>query len=619
MRDSIRLKDYYRENLLFSRRAYALIIAVVIFMILLMSRMIYLQIIQNDFYSTMSLNNRVRLVPIPPTRGLIYDRNGILLAENLPTFGIDLIVERTPDLEQTLEELADIIHIRPQDLEKFHRLRKRTKPFDPVPLRLRLSEEEVAKFASNRHLFPAAELTATLTRHYPFGALTAHVLGYVGRLDEYDLKKVDTKQYSGTRHIGKIGIERFYESHLHGSVGHQQIETNARGRIQRVLKRTPPEPGKNLHLALDINLQQKAMSLLKDQRGSLVAMEPFSGEVFTLVSMPTYDPNLFVNGIDQQSFDALNQSIDRPLFNRAIRGQYPPGSTIKPMLGLAALDNEIIARDYKVYDPGWYQLKNDDHKYRDWRRGGHGWVDYEKAIVESCDTYYYDISLRMGIDTIGRFLHEFGFGQPTQIDMGSEASGLLPSREWKYAFRNEPWFPGETLITGIGQGFFLATPLQLAYATSIVASQGHRTNPHLLRATSDHTSNNLDLVNHATKPPLSLKNPANWQLTTQAMVAVITHIRGTANSIADGLSYSLAGKTGTAQVFGIEQGERYEKDKVAVRLRDHALFVAFAPAEKPQIAVALIVENGGSGGQVAAPIIRDFLDFYFTEKSHADI
>lgn len=604
------LKDPLRERHLFNSRAIIAAVFSALLMAVLIARMTYLQILQHEHYTTLSTNNRVTLQPLAPTRGLIYDRNGVLLARNIPTFSLELVQERIEDMEATLASIGELIEVSEEDIERFRHELKRQRRFEAVPLRFRLSDREVALIAVNSHRLPGVEINSTLTRHYPLGELTAHSVGYVGRINVRELQQLDPSNYAATTYTGKIGVEKSHEVLLHGSAGHQQVETNARGRVLRVLEQTPPVPGVNLHLNLDIELQRVATRAFGEERGALVAIEPQSGAVLSLVSVPSYDPNLFVNGIPLSTYRALSDSHDQPLFNRALRGQYPPGSTTKPFVGLAGLELNEIGPNDSLFCRGWYSLEGDDHRYRDWKKEGHGLINLSGAIVESCDVFFYDLSLKLGIDKISSYLHHFGFGRASGLDIGGEASGLLPSREWKRRVRREPWFPGETLITGIGQGFFLTTPMQLANATAAFATDGRLMQPRVVAATGNPADGSLQPLAPSLVAQAPVRIAANWERIKQAMVDVVHGAHGTARRVGYGLEYRMAGKTGTAQVFSIAQDAEYEADEIAKRLRDHALFIAYAPADDPQIAVALIVENGGSGSAVAAPIARQVIDHY---------
>lgn len=602
------IKNHALEALLFKRRALVAAVFSVLMLLLLLSRLVYLQFFEFSHFSSLSDNNRVRLTPLVPNRGLIYDRNGVVLAENRASYQLELIPEQVKDLQATLQGLGEVVLLDEDMLKRFNKLLKRSRRFEWVPLRTKLSEEEVARLAVNRHRFPGVEINARLSRYYPLGESMAHVIGYVGRIDEEELKRVDQTNYKGTTHIGKNGLERYYEGQLHGTVGYKNIEVNVQGRELRVLDKIPPVPGNNIWLTLDSRLQVVAEEALKDYNGSVVVMEPHTGEVLAMASMPTFDPNLFVHGISYKNYKALRDSPDRPLFNRAIMGQYPPGSTVKPFVGLGGLETKTIGHKEQISCIGHYLLPNEERKYRDWKKTGHGHVDLDDAIAQSCDVYYYELSYRMGIDRIHSFLHQFGFGEKTGIDLLGERSGLMPSREWKKRVKHKIWYPGETLITGIGQGYMLATPLQLASATSILGMRGEVRQPHLLSKIQEPDSAEKITIDWAAKEPVKLKREANWRHVIGAMVNVVHGLRGTAKNSGYGLNFKMAGKTGTAQVFGIAQDAEYDEETIAKKLRDHALFVAFAPYKDPKIAIAVIAENGGHGSGVAAPIARKVID-----------
>jgi penicillin-binding protein 2 len=604
------LKDHFLEFRLFTNRMIILLVMCGLILLALFSRLFYLQVIAHEHFTTLSEDNRVKLQAIPPNRGLIYDRNGILLADNLPSFRLEITAEQVDDMSATLEELGKIIDIRESDRSRFEKLLNRKPRFEAVPLRFHLSDEEVARFSVNRHRFPGVDIQAGLARHYPLGKLAVHALGYVGRIDENALKYLDPSNYNGTTHVGKIGIEKSYEELLHGRVGVQQVETTAQGRVLRVLQRTPPVAGRNLYLTLDSRLQDAAEKAFGDYTGTAIALDPRNGDVLALVSMPTYDPNLFVNGIERADYKALKDDENQPLFNRALRGQYPPGSTVKPFMGLAGLEQGITSSKSTTYCPGFFMLPGSTHKYRDWKHAGHGTVNVVSAITQSCDVYFYDLALSMGINRIHDYLRHFGFGEPSNIDIQGELAGLLPSPEWKQARRHQPWFPGETLITGIGQGFFLTTPLQLAKATATLANRGVRVRPSIVRAEQEAGSNAL--IPHTTQieETITVNDPTNWDTVINAMIDVVNSPRGTARMIGRDSRYTIAGKTGTAQVFGLKQEEKYDASKIEEKLRDHALFIAFAPADNPKIAVAVVVEHGGHGASVAAPIARRIMDSY---------
>lgn len=604
------LKDHFQEALLFRRRALVAAVFTLLLIGLLVGRLSFLQYVEYSKFRTLSENNRIRLVPIAPNRGLIYDRNGVVLAENRPSFQLEVIPEQVDDMDATIDQLKQLVALDDDQIKRFYKTlkRKRSRAFDPIPLRTQLSDEEVARMAVNRYRFPGVEINARLSRYYPLGKMAAHVVGYVGRIDEDELRQVDAANYAGTSHIGKIGLERQYENLLHGQVGFKNVEVNVQGRELRVLDKTPPKPGSNLTLSLDAHLQSVAEKAMGKYNGAVVAMDPRTGEILVLASVPSYNPNLFVHGISIKDYARLRDSKDRPLFNRALSGQYPPGSTLKPFVGLAGLENRVIGHLETIPCHGYYMLPNEDRKYRDWKKWGHGDMDMAHAIEQSCDVYFYELSYRLGIDRMYQFLHRFGFGRPTGIDTTGEQSGLLPSREWKQRTRHKIWFPGETLIAGIGQGYMLTTPLQLANATAIMATRGAVHRPHLLQEVADGDTGEVHKMQFADPRQIELKKPANWQYIIDGMIDVVEGIHGTARASGYGLKFQMAGKTGTAQVFGIAQDEEYDEKTIQEKLKDHALFIAFAPVKDPRIAVAVVAENGGHGSSVAAPIARKVID-----------
>jgi len=600
------LKDHSGERRLFARRVIITGVLVLTAVIIIIARLVQLQIGSHEHLSTLSHRNQVRLEPLPPTRGLIHDANGILLAGNYSSLSLEITPEGIQDLEATIAELGALIDIGETDLNRFTRMRKRRRRFEEIPLRTDLSQEEVARFAVRSHRFPGVAVHARLLRSYPFGEYTAHVLSYVGRINARELEHINLSNYAGTNHIGKGGVEKAHEDLLHGTVGYRQVEVNAEGRSLRVLERHPPEAGQHLQLYLDARLQQDAYVALGDHRGAVAAIDPRTGGVLALVSRPSFDPNLFVNGISWADYKTLRDSPDKPLFNRAIRGQYPPGSTIKPFIGLGGLESGGGVTDAKRCR-GYYRLPGHRHKYRCWRHWGHGTVTLEKAIVQSCDVYFYKLAHGMGIDRLHDFLTGFGFGARTGIDVSGELGGLLPSRAWKLGARNQPWFIGETLLVGIGQGPFLVTPLQLAVATATLAARGRLIQPRVVRATGA-LGSAVEREFPAQIRQLRVSS-RNLDRMIESMVKVVQGRHGTARHIRTD-AYGIAGKTGTVQVFSIKQQERYRESEVEERMRDHALFVAFAPVEDPRIAVAVIVENGGHGGAVAAPVARRIMDSY---------
>ena len=611
-------KDTVAERRLFQRRALVMLVLVMLALGGLLARMYQLQIVEHEIYTTLSDKNRVQVQSVPPPRGLVYDRNNLLLAENRPVFSLTLVPERVGRMDETLARLTEILSISDEDIERFQRrLNEPRRPFQEIPLSYDLNEEEIARMAVHRHRFPGVEVKAELVRYYPHSELTAHALGYVGRINRNELQRIDPVNYAGTNYIGKSGVERFYEKVLHGKVGYQHVETNARGRILRVLERENPVPGEDLQLHLDLRLQRKAHELLEGRRGAIIAIEPATGGILALASVPGFDANKFVTGISVKDYRDLSESIDKPLFNRALRGQYPPGSTIKPMMAVAALDSGVTTRERTIWDPGYFQLKESGRRYRDWKRTGHGWVDLMDSVAESCDVYFYQIGVEMGVDVMYDYLSRFGFGEDATLDVAGALSGLLPSRDWKRAVRSEPWYPGDSVNMSIGQGFFLATPLQLATATALIANRGEWVEPRLLKDIRGDRPVE-EFLPASTHKPLNLKNPDDWEYVVDTMEEVMHGTRGTARGAARGASYRMAGKTGTAQVFSLGEDEEYDAEEIRERLRDHALFVGFAPTDDPKIAVAIIVENGGGGSSVAAPVARGLFDAWLEEFPAAE-
>jgi penicillin-binding protein 2 len=615
---TLAMQDMVAEQFMFQARAMVAVLFVAVAIGVLVARMAQLQVIEYEHFQTLSENNRVKIVPIEPTRGLIYDRNGMVLAQNLPTYSLDVVPEAVRDIDSLLDQLRELVVITDGDERRFRSALSKQGRFDNVPLRLRLTEEEVARFAVNRHRFPGVDVRARLSRDYPLGSLLGHVLGYMARITEADLEVIDEVDYRASTHIGRTGVERAYEDVLHGEVGYQHVETNAHDRVLRVLRREEAAPGADLHLSIDANLQAVAEAALGVENGAVVAISPLTGGVLAMVSTPTYDPNQFVSGIDAASYAALNSSPERPLFNRVLYGKYPPGSTLKPFIALAGLEFDSPTTRRRVHCPGYFQLKGHDHRYRDWKRSGHGQVSLQRSIIESCDVYYYELALELGVDGMHHFLSLFGFGAPTGLDLGTESAGLLPSRRWKRERYKVAWYPGETLITGIGQGFTLTTPLQLASATATLATRGLRLQPQLVERIDDPANASEQVNAPRIVGQIELTDVAHWPEIIKAMRAVVHAPNGTGKRIVKGLKYDIAGKTGTAQVFGIAQGETYDADKLEKKLLDHALFISFAPVERPKIAVAVVVENGGSGSRAAAPIARKVMDQFLGHPTPSD-
>ena len=609
------IKDTHFEQVVFTARAIFAGIFALILVGILVFRLITLQIFNYEHYQDLSQGNRVRIEPVPPTRGLIFDRNGTLLAENLPAYQLELIPEQVDDLESTLARLRLLDLLSVEDEERFRtNLKKSSRRIVPVPLKFRLTEDELARFAVQRPRFPGVDIRARLARHYPLGESGVHAIGYVGSLSANDVANVEASLYAGTTHIGKSGVERSYEDLLHGSVGYRQVVVNAQGRALEVLEGNPPTPGNDLYLTLDIPTQLAAEEALDGRRGAVVALDPNNGEILVLVSTPGYDPNPFGVGLSQKEYALLRDDPDKPFLNRALSGQYPPGSTIKPILGLAALHYGVSNTWEKTYCQGHFSIPGNDHRYRDWKIEGHGDMNLAAAIEHSCDVYFYDMALELGIDRMHTFMSAFGFGQNTQIDIRGERRGINPSRAWKKTrFKNpaeQVWFPGETVITGIGQGSTLTTPLQLAYATATLATRGRRFKPRLVEAVRDPLSGEITQRPPEPQDVVSIRNPDDWQYIIDSMVDVMHSPTGTARASGYNSAYRIAGKTGTAQVFTVGQDEVYDEEEITERQRDHAWFVAFAPASDPQIAIVVLVENGGSGSGTAAPIARQIMDAY---------
>ncbi|MDR5891873.1 penicillin-binding protein 2 [Halomonas mongoliensis] len=611
------LKSPEQELRIFRLRALLAVVLVFALTGVLMGRLAWLQVVQHEVYSTRSEKNRVRVEPLPPTRGLIYDRNGVLLAENRPTYNLTLVRERVDDLDATLGLLVELLELPEEEAEAFRvRSRQRQRPFQPALLMSDLDEEQIARLSVNRHLLPGVEVEAQLLRYYPDAEVMAHALGYVGRINAEELANLDAGRYAGTHFIGKTGVERFYEDQLHGQAGLRKVETNARGRVLRELGRTDPVPGQNITLTLDKQLQKLAYELLDGRRGSIVAIAPRTGEILAMVSTPGFDSNQFVTGIDVASYRALQENLDLPLYNRAIRGHYPPGSTIKPFLALAGLAEGVITPDRTINDPGFYQLPNDTRRYRNWLRWGHGRVDMERSIAVSNNTYYYALAHDLGIDRIHETMSAFGFGKRVGHDIFGESTALMPSREWKRGRFNQPWYPGETLSVGIGQGYWQVTPLQLATATAVLANRGEWVKPRLASRIGDEE---LPARLADTPSDIEIPHDAWWDRIFSGMEKVLTGHEGTARRTGVGLEYRMAGKSGTAQVFSLGQDQRYNAEELAERLRDHALFMAFAPTEDPQIAVSVIVENAGGGSTHAAHLARAMSDAWLLKDREPDV
>jgi penicillin-binding protein 2 len=618
-----RIKDHWGEQRMFEQRAIVAGALIALLTVGLIARLAWLQIWRHDYFTELSQGNRVRLEPLPAPRGIIYDRNGTILAENRPAYQLELVREEVPDLETTLKGLVGINLIAPEDLDETRRLIRSRRSFDSVPVRLRLTEEEIARFAVRRFEFPGVDIKTRLARYYPHGEIAVHALGHVGAISEGDLQHIDRAEYAGTSTIGKLGIEAAYEKPLHGNNGSREILVNARGRsVQKqgaltpALRSVQASAGTDLVLSLDFDVQRVAEEAVWGQRAAVVALDPQNGDVIALVSRPGFDPNSFARGVTRSEFAALNESIDRPLFNRALRGMYPPGSTVKPVIALAGLAYKVIDPGSPHFCSGVFFLPGSRHQYREGKGGRHGYVDMVDAIARSCDVYFYGLAQTLGVQRIADFMQPFGFGAPTGIDIGGEKSGLLPSPAWKRKVFARPadqvWFPGETVIFGIGQGYLNVTPLQLAHVASVIASRGKVFKPRLVTGMRDATTGKIRPVAPAPEPDIDVATPEQWDVVVKGMIGATT--RGTAAASGAGAGYTMAGKTGTAQVFSVAQNEKYDAKTVQERLRDHAWFIAFAPVEAPRIAVAVLVENGGFGAAAAAPVARKVMDAYLLRR-----
>lgn len=595
--ETFQTKKHFRFRLYF---AYGFVLLLFSFLI---GQMANLQWYDYDRYHGLAEGNRISVETLAPTRGKIYDRNHILLADNQPVYALNMVREKMDDIDEFKRELMKLLDtVPPERIEKYFSKFRKWNRSKSYRLPYSISEEQAARFSVINYKFPGVTLDARLKRVYPYKSTAVHALGYVGRINVKELKTLDEKEYRGTQIIGKSGIERFYESQLHGSPGIQQIETNARGRVLRKLETVPATAGEDIHLTIDINLQAYAESLFTNKRGSLVAIDPQNGEILAFVSMPTFDPNLFVDGIDHENYNRLLYDPNKPFINRVINGQYPPGSTIKPFVALGAIENNFISPNKTINDPGYYDYA--EHRYRDWKRTGHGKVNMNTAIAESCDTYFYELSLMMGVDAIHDTMSPFGFGAKTNVDIMGESKGILPSQAWKRATKGKQWYRGETIISSIGQGYNLTTPLQLAKATSILANRGKIIQPHLLR----------DDLKTTPSEQIEIKKISNWNKVIQGMKDVMHGKKGTARRHGKGLPFKMAGKTGTAQVFNLNQGD-YDADELDKRLHDHSLFIGFAPIDNPRIAVAIIAENAGSGSKTAAPMAVKLIKEYL--KNHS--
>lgn len=593
----------------FNQRLNFMMGIIIVLMGIIVLRFFYLQVIQYDFYKTKSISNSLRTIPIASLRGIIYDRNKQVLAENRLIYNLEINPEDNLNLDEVKNRLAKIIHITDTDISNYKKLVKNNIYATSLPIKIDLSEEEAANFVAHQFQFPDISILQRQERFYPFGVLSSHAVGYINRINSKDIQDIKNKnlesKYNGVNHIGKTGIEYFYEDIIHGRPGYQRVEVNAQNDIFRIIEEIPPINGDNISLTIDIRLQEKIVKKFENKKGAFVAIDVNNGEILSYVSQPSYDPNLFINGINFEAWDQLNNNSKKPLLNRVIAGLYPPGSTLKPFIALSGIENNLRRPPFTIEDPGFFQMPGAKKIFRDWKKGGHGHVDIIKAIAVSCDTFFYGLGLELGMTKMNRTLSQFYFGEQTGLDLAGEKKGLLATPEWKQKTYKKPWYGGETAITAIGQGFTQVTPIQLAYATALLANPKLNKKPHLLLYSTKKELTDIDQ-----KPPAI--NPASLKTIYQGMEDV-TQDGGTAAFIGKKSKYKIAAKTGTAQVFGLAQGEEYDEDTLPEHLKDHALFIAYAPAEKPKVAVAVIVENGGHGGSAAGPIAKTFFDHYFEE------
>lgn len=606
MRKNSALNKHVQEASLFRQRAVIALLVVIACCLILLLRIGYLQLYQHRFYSTLSRQNILSIIPLKPARGLIYDRHGTLLAKNIPTYSLNVVPENVHNLKQTILALQKVVNLTPEEITRFYHYRYRYRPFDPIPIKNKLSEADVDRFYVNQQKFPGILILTSSMRQYPLAERTSDVVGYVGRINQNELQSFNSRNYDASDDIGKNGIEKYYETLLHGKVGSEEAEINATGHIVRILTKSPPIAGKNIYLTIDSKLQKLAHKTLGKENGSIVAIRPQTGEVLALVSHPSFNPNLFAQGISQKDYQSLLDSNNHPLFNRAIHGQFAAGSTVKPFIALASLNQGIIDPKTQVYDPGWYRLPNTKHIYHDWKRVGHGWVNTLRAVEVSCDTFFYDLAVKIGITQLDTMLSQFGFGQKTGIDLPGEQSGLVPSPQWKRKTHQNPWYTGDTIETGIGQGFFLVTPMQLAQATATLANRGIKITPHLLLKTIDENQ----IENVSTTPPslaLDIESKVAWNTVIKAMRLVVDGVHGTAHYFGHHYGYSVAAKTGTAQIYGHTRDEDRSRTNLPKHLRNNHLFIAFAPIHHPQIAIAIVVEHSANADRMANRIFN----YYF--------
>ncbi len=620
------IRDYQAEARLFANRALVSFFGIVALMGVLVTNLYNIQVNQYQDYKTRSNDNRIKVVPIAPNRGLIYDRNGVLLAENRPVFDLEITPEKVKNMDATIAQLQTLFEITPEQIERFHRERKRTRRFKSVPILSQLTEKQVAVFSVNQYRFPGVEVSGTLKRYYPYGEILTHVIGYVSRINDRDMQRLSDEgkeaNYQATRDIGKLGIEKFYEDMLHGTAGYQEVEVNSRGRVIRTLKFVPPVPGKDIVLNIDIKLQTYVHQLLDGRRGSAIVLDPKDNGILAMVSSPSYDPNAFVHGISGKGYSDLLNDKNRPLVNRSTLGIYPPASTVKPFIAVSALQEGVVTPNTTRNDPGYWRIPNSDTRpFRDWLRWGHGRVNLVQSIEESVDTFFYQIAYDLGIDRLSNWMSMFGFGDYTGIDIFEESKANMPTRDWKMSRHKTPWYKGDTIPVGIGQGYWTATPMQLAKATSVLVNEGNVTAPHLLRATIENGEafDSRELSDYVTYPPIQNVPDKYWNLAKEGMRLVNHGKKGTARRSFTGMSYMTAGKSGTAQVFGLAEDQEYNADELAEHLRDHALFTGFAPFDDPKIIVTIVLENAGGGSSNGAPVARRIFDKVLLDKDSDEV
>lgn len=610
------IRDNKAERNLFARRALVAFIGTLLLTVVLFTNLYNLQVTEYDKYQTRSNGNRIKLLPVPPTRGLIYDRYGKLLAENLTFFGLYIVPEKVENLDRTFDELRDVVGLTDSDIEQFKKERRRSSRYTPIMLKSDLTEEQIARFAVNQYNYPSLDIRPYFKRHYLYGEPLTHILGYVARINDKDVERLKKEEkdanYAGTTDIGKLGIERFYEDQLHGTAGYEQVEINNRGKVIRKLSEQPPVAGKSIYLTIDLELQRFITDLLAGQKGAVVVMDPRDSSILAMVSSPSYDNNLFVGGISGTDYKRLLEDPTRPLYSRATQGAYPPASTVKPFIAVAALTENIITPNMTIFDPGYWILPNSTKRFRDWKKTGHGSLNLYKSITESADTYFYQVAYRMGIDKMSEWMTRFGFGVPTGVDIQEETSGIMPTREWKQKRYKKPWVIGDTIPVGIGQGYWTATPLQLAKATSVLVNDGKVNTPHLMKET-------VGSEKEPYKDPLlyediSEPTKAAWNEAKRGMYGVVNAPNGTGRKAFTGAAYRVAGKSGTAQVFSLKENQRYDASQLKRELHDHAWFTAYAPYENPHIVVSIILENAGGGSGNAAPVVRQIMDYYLLHR-----